>query len=51
MTPAQMETFRKAMNIRPGTNGTAFEGVRVPAEDNCRRFSTACHCRARANAD
>jgi pyruvate dehydrogenase E1 component len=33
MTPAQMETFRAAMNIRPGHEWDAFEGLRRPAED------------------
>jgi pyruvate dehydrogenase E1 component len=32
MTPAQMETFRSAMNIRAGYEWDAFEGVREPAE-------------------
>ncbi len=33
MTPAQMDTFRAAMNIRPGHEWAAFEGLREPAED------------------
>ncbi len=33
MTPAQMETFRAAMNIRPGQEWAAFEGLREPAEN------------------
>jgi len=37
MTPAQMETFRAAMNIRPGHEWDAFEGLREPAE-NLRAF-------------
>ena len=32
MTPAQMETFRAAMNIRPGHEWDAFEGLREPPE-------------------
>ena len=31
MTPAQMETFRQAMNIRPGHEWEPFEGLRTPA--------------------
>ncbi len=31
MTPAQMETFRAAMNIRPGREWEKFEGLDVPA--------------------
>ncbi|MGA8650837.1 MAG: transketolase [Xanthobacteraceae bacterium] len=37
MTPAQMETFRAAMNVRPGHEWDAFEGLREPAE-NLRAF-------------
>ena len=33
MTPAQMETFRAAMNIRPGHEWDAFEGLREPPEE------------------
>ncbi len=33
MTPAQMETFRAAMNIRPGQEWDRFEGLRQPAEN------------------
>jgi len=32
MTPAQMETLRAAMNIRPGHEWDRFEGLRQPAE-------------------
>jgi pyruvate dehydrogenase E1 component len=32
MTPAQMETFRAAMNIRPGREWDAFKGLREPPE-------------------
>jgi pyruvate dehydrogenase E1 component len=32
MTPAQMETFRTAMNIRAGHEWDAFEGLREPVE-------------------
>jgi pyruvate dehydrogenase E1 component len=32
MTPAQMETFRAAMNIRPGREWEAFEGLHKPPE-------------------
>jgi pyruvate dehydrogenase E1 component len=32
MTPAQMETFRAAMNIRPGHEWDAFEGLDEPPE-------------------
>ena len=32
MTPAQMETFRAAMNIRPGHEWEAFEGLHEPPE-------------------
>src|SRR5262249_25822909 len=32
MTPAQMESFRGAMNIRPGNEWEKFEGLRTPAE-------------------
>ena len=33
MTPAQMETFRAAMNIRPGHEWAPFEGLRLPQAD------------------
>jgi pyruvate dehydrogenase E1 component len=33
MTPAQMETFRKVMNIRPGEEWSRFEGLGEPAEN------------------
>jgi pyruvate dehydrogenase E1 component len=33
MTPAQMETFRAAMNVRPGEEWSAFEGLKEPAEN------------------
>jgi pyruvate dehydrogenase E1 component len=33
MTPAQMETFRAAMNIRPGHEWDKFEGLSVPREE------------------
>ncbi len=33
MTPSQMETFRQAMNIRPGHEWDRFEGLHTPAED------------------
>jgi pyruvate dehydrogenase E1 component len=33
MTSAQMETFRAAMNIRPGEEWSRFEGLREPAQD------------------
>ena len=33
MTPAQMETFRAAMNIRHGHEWDAFEGLRAPVEE------------------
>jgi pyruvate dehydrogenase E1 component len=32
MTPAQMETFRKAMDIRPGHEWDRFEGLSVPPD-------------------
>ena len=32
MTPAQMETFRKAMGVRPGHEWDKFEGLTLPAE-------------------
>ena len=32
MTPTQMETFRKAMNIRTGHEWDLFEGLQTPAE-------------------
>ena len=32
MTPAQMETFRQAMNVRPGHEWDAFEGLMLPAD-------------------
>jgi pyruvate dehydrogenase E1 component len=32
MTPAQMETFRQAMRVRPGHEWDAFEGLTLPAE-------------------
>ncbi len=32
MTPAQMETFRQAMNVRPGHEWEPFEGLSLPAE-------------------
>ena len=37
MTPAQMETFRAAMSIRPGHEWDAFEGLAV-APDELQRF-------------
>ncbi len=37
MTPAQMESFRTAMNIRPGHEWDRFEGLRHPA-DNIQAF-------------
>jgi pyruvate dehydrogenase E1 component len=33
MTPTQMETFRAAMNIRPGEEWDRFEGLRQSAQD------------------
>jgi pyruvate dehydrogenase E1 component len=33
MTPAQMESFRAAMNIRPGHEWDTFEGLSEPAEN------------------
>jgi pyruvate dehydrogenase E1 component len=33
MTPAQMESFRAAMNIRPDHEWDPFEGLRTPADD------------------
>ncbi len=33
MTPAQMETLRAAMNIRPGQEWDRFEGLQRPAEN------------------
>jgi pyruvate dehydrogenase E1 component len=33
MTPAQMESFRAAMNIRPGHEWDRFEGLSVSAQD------------------
>ncbi len=33
MTPAQMESFRAAMDIRPGHEWDPFEGLRAPAEN------------------
>ena len=33
MTPSQMETFRKAMDIRPGHEWDRFEGLRQPEAD------------------
>jgi pyruvate dehydrogenase E1 component len=32
MTPAQMENFRAAMDIRPGREWDPFEGLRLPAD-------------------
>ena len=32
MTPAQMETFRQAMNIRQGHEWDKFEGLRAKPE-------------------
>ena len=32
MTPAQMENFRQAMDIRPGHEWDRFEGLRLPAD-------------------
>ncbi|HEY1983381.1 MAG TPA: transketolase, partial [Xanthobacteraceae bacterium] len=37
MTPAQMETFRAGMNIRPGQEWAPFEGLKLP-EAEIRRF-------------
>jgi pyruvate dehydrogenase E1 component len=37
MTPAQMETFRTGMNIRPGREWSPFEGLNLP-EPDIRRF-------------
>ena len=33
MTPAQMETFRQAMNIREGHEWDLFEGLRAKPEE------------------
>src|SRR5262249_32599842 len=33
MTPAQMETFRTAMGVRPGHEWDKFEGLKRPAEE------------------
>ncbi len=33
ITPAQMDGFRKQMNVRPGEEWAPFEGLRLPAED------------------
>src|SRR4029077_13057098 len=33
MTPAQMETFRKSMSIRPGEEWSRFEGLEHPAAE------------------
>src|SRR5262249_42141154 len=33
MTPAQMETFRTSMNIRPGHEWDPFEGLDIPPAD------------------
>ena len=32
MTPAQMETFRQAMSVRPGHEWDEFEGLSLPPE-------------------
>jgi len=32
MTPAQMESYRQAMNVRPGHEWDAFEGLTLPEE-------------------
>ncbi len=32
MTPAQMESFRQAMNVRPGHEWDAFEGLALPPD-------------------
>jgi pyruvate dehydrogenase E1 component len=37
MTPAQMDTFRAGMNIRPGQEWSPFEGLKLP-EAEIRRF-------------
>ena len=37
MTPAQMESFRAGMNIRPGEEWAPFEGLNLPEAD-IRRF-------------
>ncbi len=37
MTPAQMETFRQAMSVRPGHEWDKFEGLTLPA-DRLRSF-------------
>ena len=41
MTPAQMEDFRDAMNVRAGHEWDKFEGLALPSEQ-CRHFSIAC---------
>ncbi|MGE0563263.1 MAG: transketolase [Pseudolabrys sp.] len=33
MTPAQMETFRATMNVRPGHEWDQFEGLKLPPRD------------------
>ncbi len=40
MTPAQMETFRKLMNVMPGHEWDLFEGLTEPAE-SIRKFLAA----------
>ena len=50
MTPAQMESVRAAMNIRPGHEWDRFEGLATPARTSCRRSSTACRSRRAASA-
>ena len=42
MTPAQMESFREAMHIRPGHEWDRFEGLARCRRTSCRHFSTAC---------
>ena len=41
MTPAQMDTFRTAMNVRPGHEWDKFEGLGV-APGSSKNFSRAC---------
>ena len=38
MTPAQMETFRKLMNIRPGHEWDRFRGPRVSRRRTSKQF-------------
>ena len=45
MTPAQMEAFRTAKQVRPGHEWDKFEGLALPAERVAESSSPPCPSR------